>query len=336
LKPDPEIHSMSAKILITGGTGFLGSHLAEHLARESVPVRVLVRRTSQVGFLQKLGVELCEGSLEDEAGLRRAVQGCSAVVHCAGAIKVRRLEEFDAVNVGGTRRLLEACTATSEVRRFVLVSSLAAQGPAESPAPPADAPPRPVSEYGRSKLAAERETLRFADRLVVVAVRPPAIYGPRDQETFPFFRFASWGLLPVLGDGTSLVSMIYATDVAQALHLCATAPEVPSGAVYGVSDGAPHSWVEIGQSMAAVFGRRGRTVPLPLALFSTAAHVGALYSRLFGKAVMFTPDKLAELRQKYWLCDNTRIHKDIGFAPAVELTQGIPLAIEWYRQNGWL
>src|SRR5205814_7617684 len=141
-----------------------------------------------------LGVELCEGSLEDEESLRRAVQGCSSVVHCAGAIKVRRLDEFEAINVGGTHRLLEAACASPEVRRFVLVSSLAAHGPSDSPQPRAvEAEARPVSEYGRSKLAAEREALRYADRLSVAVVRPPAIYGPRDPETFPFFRFASWG-----------------------------------------------------------------------------------------------------------------------------------------------
>src|SRR5262245_27588420 len=109
------------KVLITGGTGFLGSHLAQQFCREGVAVRALVRKTSQVAFLQKLGVELCEGALEDDAALRRAVEGCGAVVHCAGAIKVRRLEEFEAINAGGTLRLLEACAATPEARRFVLV-----------------------------------------------------------------------------------------------------------------------------------------------------------------------------------------------------------------------
>jgi nucleoside-diphosphate-sugar epimerase len=328
---------MSMKVLITGGTGFLGSHLAERAAHEGLAVRALVRRTSQIGPLRELGVELCEGSLEDEAALRRAVEGCTAVIHCAGAVKVRRLEEFEAVNAGGTRRLAEACVQTPGVRRFVLVSSLAAQGPASGPEPPpVDAEPRPVSAYGRSKLAAEREALRFADRLSVAVVRPPAIYGPRDAELFPFFRLARRGLLPVLGDGSGLVSMIYATDAARALVLCVAAPEAPAAAVYTVSDGTPQSWVEIGQSLAAVFGRRGRIVRLPLALFSAAAGLGRLYSRISDRPVMFTPDKLDELRQRYWLCDNTQIHKDLGFVPEIGLARGMALAAEWYRQNGWL
>jgi nucleoside-diphosphate-sugar epimerase len=148
---------MSEKLLITGATGFLGSHLAELACRDGLEVRALVRRTSRVDFLRRLGLELCEGSLEDAASLQRALQDCSAVVHCAGAIKARNAAEFEAVNTGGTRRLLEAAASVGTVRRFVLVSSLAAHGPSDSPLPrPVDAPGQPVSGYGRSKLAAER------------------------------------------------------------------------------------------------------------------------------------------------------------------------------------
>jgi 2-alkyl-3-oxoalkanoate reductase len=328
---------MAEKILITGATGFVGSHLAEILHRDGHALRALVRRGSRQDVLRGLGIELAEGSLEDPESLRRAAEGCSAVIHCAGAIKVRRgTGEFDEVNTAGTRRLLEACLA-ADASRFVLVSSLAAHGPAVSSVPrPVDAEAQPVSAYGRSKLAAEAEALRFADRLSVAVVRPPAIYGPRDVETFPFFRFASWGVLPIAGDGSSMVSLAYVTDVARALEQCATAKDLRSGSVYTVCDGGQYNWLEVMQGMAAVFGKRGRVLRLPLALFGGAARVGQLYGRLSGRPVMLGPDKVLELRQKYWICDNSRLHADLGFEPRVSLMEGLPLAVEWYRQNGWL
>src|SRR5438105_10238363 len=170
------------RVLLTGGSGFLGSFVAEQLAAEGHVVRALVRPRSERKVLDKLPrVELAPGAIEDRASLGAAVDGVDAVVHVAGIVKARRPAEFFEVNTQGTRNLLEAAMRRP-VPRFVYVSSLAAVGPSADGTPvPDDVEPRPVTHYGRSKLEAERAVLAAKDRLHVTVVRPPLIYGPRDR-----------------------------------------------------------------------------------------------------------------------------------------------------------
>jgi len=146
------------KVFLTGGSGFLGSFVAEQLTGEGHTVRALVRPRSDKRALEKLPrVEFAPGAIEDPASLGPALDGVDAVVHVAGIVKARKPADFFAVNTQGTRNLLDAAVARGGLRRFVYVSSLAAVGPSADGTPvPDDAEPRPVTHYGRSKLEAER------------------------------------------------------------------------------------------------------------------------------------------------------------------------------------
>jgi putative NADH-flavin reductase len=169
-------------ILVTGATGFLGSHVAEQLAQQGERVRALVRSTSDTRFLKSLsGVELVHGSVEDRKSVLAAAEGVTGIVHAAGLVKAKSAEDFMRTNCGGTENLLEAAVAHRDtVKRFVLVSSLAALRPSDGSGSPVaeDVEPRPVTDYGRSKLAAERAAFGKKDSVSVVVMRPPAIYGP--------------------------------------------------------------------------------------------------------------------------------------------------------------
>ncbi|MCK6590321.1 MAG: SDR family NAD(P)-dependent oxidoreductase [Polyangiaceae bacterium] len=173
------------KVFVTGASGFLGSHVAEQLSAEGHSVVALVRRSSNTKFLSTLkNVELAYGAVEDAASVRAAVKGADAVVHSAGLVKARNEQEFHRVNVEGTRNVLEAAAEEcSGPRRFVFVSSLAAVGPSIDGKPVGtEAEGKPVTAYGRSKLAAERLVLEAKEKLPVVVLRPPMIYGPRDPD----------------------------------------------------------------------------------------------------------------------------------------------------------
>src|SRR5581483_8675949 len=201
----------SERALVTGASGFIGRHLAEHLLREGVRVRVLVRDARR---WRGPRTEMAVGDLADRAALRNAVRGVDRVYHVAGLTKARREADYFTVNHLGTVHLLQACLEVNPaLRRFVLVSSQAAAGPVWAGRPVTEHdPPRPVSAYGWSKLRAEQAALACSPLLPITIVRPPVVYGPRDRDTLLVFRAARFGLVPRLGP-LACLSIVHVDDL---------------------------------------------------------------------------------------------------------------------------
>ena len=176
------------------------------------------------------------GALNDPASLDAALRGVTHVIHCAGCTKALRPSEFHTVNHAGTRNVVEAVNRQpGQIQRFVHVSSLAAGGPATAVRPAReDDPPRPVSEYGRSKLAGEEE-VRRAGKAEHVIVRPPAVYGPRDEAFLPLFQAVKAHLLPSFGGGRQALSLVYVKDLAEAIVTCLTHPSAGGKIFYVTS-----------------------------------------------------------------------------------------------------
>jgi nucleoside-diphosphate-sugar epimerase len=326
------------KVLLTGGSGFLGSHVAEQLSAQGAEVRALVRPTSDSAFLRTLrGVELVTGAVEDRPSLDQAVAGVDAVIHAAGLVKARRPEDFAAVNVQGTRNLLDAIVAHgSSVRRFVFVSSQTAVGPSFDGRPVDPNADRPVNAYGRSKAEAERVARERADRLQVVIVRPSFVYGPRDRETLSFFQSIASRALPMFGDGSMLTSVVYGPDAARACIRAAEA-DVPSGSAYFLEDGHPYVWRHMLEDIERAMGVRALwRIGLPIPVLLAVAFGVELFGRLTGRAMMLTRDKVAELRGVHWVCDGSAARRDLGWQPTVDWTEGTRLTVDWYRAHGWL
>jgi nucleoside-diphosphate-sugar epimerase len=326
------------KVLLTGGSGFLGSHVAEQLSARGDEVRALVRQSSDSTFLRSLaGVELVSGAIEDRASLDLAVKGVDAVVHSAGLVKARRPEDFVTTNVQGTRNLLDSILKHGpSVRRFVLVSSLTAVGPSLDGSPVAADANRPVNAYGRSKARAEQVVRDVADRLSVVIVRPSVLYGPRDRETLSFFKSIASGALPLMGDGSMLTSVAYGPEAADGC-LRALEADVPSGSSYFLDDGHPYVWRHMLEDIERAMGTRALWrigMPIPL-LFAVAFGV-ELFGRLTGRAVMLTRDKVKELNGLHWVCDSSATRRELGWQPKIDWIEGTRLTVDWYRAQGWL
>jgi 2-alkyl-3-oxoalkanoate reductase len=327
------------RVLLTGGSGFVGSYVAEQLAALGHTVRALVRPHSDSKLLKTLkNVEFAPGAVEDRASLQAAVRGVDAVVHVAGLVKARRPEDFFAVNAEGTQNLLAAAEAHAPVlRRFVYVSSLSAVGPSPDGKPvPDDAPARPVTHYGRSKLAGEQAVLGAKDRIPVTVIRPPLIYGPRDRETLAFFTSVKRGVLPVLGDGTNTLSVVYGEDCAAAI-VRATVTNGPSGRAYFVDDGSVYVWRDALAEVEKAMGRRAFfRLGLPMPAVVVAAAATQLYGKVTGTAQMLTLDKLNELKQRHWVCEGTGARRDLGWQPRTTWHDGVAKTVAWYQQAGWL
>lgn len=327
------------KVLLTGGSGFLGSHVAEQLSLAGDEVVALVRKSSSVRFLESLDrVSFAYGAVEDRSAVREAMRGVDAVIHCAGLVKARDEGEFFRTNAGGTENLLDAARDVApDLQRFVLVSSLAAIGPSVDGRPiPPDSSPKPVTKYGRSKLEAERIAIARKDELPVVVLRPPMIYGPRDSESFAFFQSVSRRFLPYLGDGKNTLSVIYAADAASAC-VRAISAEVPSGSAYFLEDGEVYVWREMLREIERAIGADALVrMSVPFPVFRAAAFASEKLGQLRGKAVMLTRDKANELAQQHWVCDGQSARGALGWEPKVKWPEGAKLAVDWYRSNGWL
>lgn len=317
-------------ILITGATGFVGSHLVEALAARGIRARALVRETSDTALLERHGFETVVGSLSDPASLRRAAAGARTVLHLAAATRALNEDTFRSINVEGTENVVAALRAEGG-RRMVYLSSMAAVGPSRGRPVRPDDEPRPLTAYGRSKLAGEEVAL--ASGLDVAVIRAPAVYGPGDRDLLPFFRLARRGILPVVGRADRRVQLVHAADLASAV-VAAGAAEGVSG-VYHVAEPRSYGWGEVLSLVADAVGRRGVRVPVPGVVVKAAAALSEGLARLRGRPVIFDRDKAKELMAG-WLCDTAAARADLGFEPSFPLAEGLRETVEWYRTYGWL
>lgn len=327
------------KVLVTGGSGFLGSHVAEQLTQAGHTVRALVRKSSNRKFLSTLkSVELAEGAVDDRESVFEAMKGVDAVVHSAGVVKAKNEADFFACNTRGTVNLLEAAIAHApNLKRFVHVSSLEARGPSRDGSPISIDDAQPVTAYGRSKLAAEKECLARKDELPVVVLRPGAIYGPRDVEILEAFRAAKKRQWPVIGDGDMLGSWVYGPDCARACIVAIDA-KVPSGSIYSIDDGEP---LPMARAMGELLHEALGTRPLfkmgvPFPILRLASLGVEAYGKVRGKPVMLTREKVAMLKKDWVADDSKRAWSDLGWKPEVRFTEGLKKTADWYRENGWL
>lgn len=324
------------KILVTGGTGFIGSHVVEALAGRGEHVRCLVRSLDHPGWLAGLDVETMKGDCTRPETLSDALRGVDRVVHVAGATFAPSRAAFFRANAEGTRNLVDACLASGGVERFVLVSSQAAAGPGSPGRPIRETdPPRPLTPYGESKLAAERYCLEAAERLPVQILRPAAVYGPRDKAFLPVFRLARRGILLELGFGERVVSLCYVEDLARAI-VVAIDSHFASGSVYFVADSEPYAWDSVEKRLCAHWGVTGRRIVIPGIVLKTAGVMGQAYSALTGKSIPINRARAAELLEKHWVCDSTAAQRDLDFPPGINLENGLQKAVRWYEQNNWL
>ena len=323
--------------LVTGATGFIGSHLAESLLEKGIRVRALVRKTSSLRWLKGLSVEFVEGDVADRASIRGALAGTDYVFHLAGTIQALSKKEFYDINVEGTRHLLDAVVENkAHLKKFVLVSSQAAGGPSEGEKPVGEEdPPHPVSHYGESKLAAEKLTLQFAKELPLVVLRPPTIYGPRETRVYQAFQMMKKGIGLAVGRRHKFISVCYVGDLVKAI-LMAAFQSRPSGRVYNVAGEKPYEWVEFLNAMSHAMKHRYRLFRIPVPLLYLLGAGGELYSRLSRHSSLFTWQKVKEFVQHSWVIDGTKIRQELGWHEKTSLQEGMIKTTVWYRRAGWL
>jgi nucleoside-diphosphate-sugar epimerase len=334
------------RALITGASGFIGWHLVDLLVKRGVRVTCLVQRTSQLKRLQTLDVELIYGDITDHECLPAAVKDADAVFHLAGLICAFSAAQLYRVNEGGVRNVVAACAARPTPPTVVIVSSLAAAGPSPKGRLRVETdPPRPVSNYGRSKLAGERAAAEFAAQLPISVVRPPIVFGEGDTTTLRMIR-------PIARRGIHLVpswfnhrfSLVHARDLSAALIAAAeqgrrlqAGDDDSAQGVYYVGGGEDPIYADLGRKIAKALGRQSVWVLRsgPLMTWGTATTFEIL-ARIQRKPLVVNWDKAREGTAGSWACSDQRARDELGYAPSATLDEHLARTMTWYLEQGWL
>ncbi len=325
------------RALVTGGQGFIGSHLCAGLLTQGHRVRVLARPSSDLRNLAGVDVEVVRADITQPESLPSAVAGCDLIFHVAGALKGLREQDLFRVNADGTRNLVAAATsAQPRPSRFVYVSSLAAAGPSPGGTAPRseEIPPQPLTWYGHSKLAGEN-AVRATTGLDWTVVRPPIVFGPRERDVLGYFRIARRGFLPVVGFSDRYYSLIYVDDLVDGLVRAAAAPAAV-GQTYFLAGPEVVSWVELGQLIASALRVAGRPLRLPEFVAAAAGRIADLYALARGRPEIFSSQKVIEMLAPAWVCSADKAARDFGWRASTPLPDGLATTARWYREHGWL
>jgi nucleoside-diphosphate-sugar epimerase len=324
-------------ILITGGSGFIGSHLVEALCSHGQPVRCLIRRVSakRHPFSLPVETEAVFGDLVTGEGLRAALEGVSTVIHLAGVTKALAVRDFYAGNVRATENLARALLeAGGRGVRFVYVSSLAAIGPSADGTPISeDAEPHPLTHYGKSKLEGERIVRALLPDAVIV--RPPVVYGPRDTDVLEIFKSISKGFVLEIAGGERWFQAIYVKDLVKGLLAAACAPGA-SGRAYFLAHSKAVSWSELSSAAAGIMMKRPRILKVPAALAYAVGGLAEVWSRLTNAPGIVSREKVKEAQCRHWTCDTSRAARELGFQAQTPLELGLAQTLAWYKEAGWL
>jgi len=326
------------KIFLTGATGFLGSHTARLLARMH-EITALVRKTSSKAALNDIPLHFFEGHLEDSSHLVSGLEGQDIVIHIAGAVKALNRKDFFRVNAQGTKNLIEAVLKCKKKPQFFLhISSIAVLNPEKDGNDFCISPEEcnPLSLYGQSKLAGEKQ-LRLLEGIVPFAtIRPPILYGPWDQELLPLFRaIQRWNIAPLYQKGENQFSICYIENIAQAILQLIEKPP-PSSSIFCLDDGVKHSWRSFAHALGEVIGKKANLLSIPQPLFHGAAYLSTLYSAITRTPSAFSSDKLLEIKQKSWVCGFKNLNQTTHWTPQTPLQEGLRKTLEFYRKQAWL
>ena len=322
--------------VVTGASGFVGSHIADELLRRGARVRCIVRRSSSRRWLERKPLEVVVAPLEDSTVLAAAVAGATWIVHAAGLTSARSAAEFHEANVGGTERMLRAAlTVGPGLRRFLVISSQAAGGPSRDGMPVSEAhPPRPVSAYGESKLRSEELVLQMRNRLSVCSIRPPAVYGPRDEATLKLFVAVKRHLQPVLHRGGKF-SLVHVEDLARACWL-ALEDDRAAGEIFFVAEPDATNYDEMGKFAKRALGTWAVRFEPPAWLLTAGALAGEAIGALTNRPPFLSRAKLREIQAGDWICTSVKIRARLGWSPRMPIEEGFRQTAAWYREAGWL
>jgi nucleoside-diphosphate-sugar epimerase len=323
--------------LVTGSNGFIGSHLVEKLIAENHHVRCLVRKTSNLQWIEHLPAKLVYGDITHYESLSSAVQEIDYIFHLGGTVRARMKDDFFQINVRGTENLINACLNTNQnIKKFVFISSQAAAGPSPEKRKLRESDtPTPISLYGYSKLQAEKLVLNLKNEIPITIIRPPSVYGPRDDDILEMFRFVKHGIKPQLGFKEKYLSLIHVSDLVDGIYR-ASRTTISDGEIYHLANNGMVTIPDFLSEIEYAMNKKALPVKIPVFIIDIFAQFSELFARFNNTIALVNKDKALEMKQDYWLLDNEKAKHDLNFEPRISLSEGIRMTLEWYKTHGWL
>lgn len=323
------------RAFVTGGTGFIGSHLIDYLLdNKGAEVYALVRDPSNLKWLTGLDVHLLKGDL---LTLPSLPSGIDYIFHIGGITKAHKLADYYTVNQHGTASLFQTLQSQRvSPKKIIYLSSIAASGPSTDKIPVKESDePHPIHSYGKSKLLGEREALKYKNNFSLIIIRVGAVYGPRDKDFLSYFKIIKKGILPSLASNERWLSMCYIKDLIHAFDLCLR-KDLETGEIFNIADPHPYTWDELGKEAGEILGKKLFSVKVPLFLLYPAALISETISKLRKKTTTFDLRRLKEMKQPAWVADTTKAESLLAFLPQFSLQDGLQISLDWYIDQGWL
>ena len=323
------------KAFVTGGTGFIGSHLVDTLIANETwdDVRCLVRNREK--WLENKEYTKIPGDLHAISAIRKGMENVDTVFHLAGVVMAKSQREFDYANVDATENIIRSAEKAG-VKKVVILSSLAAAGPSNGTPKSEGDPMNPVSMYGESKKRMESLIHEIAPKdMSITILRPPAVYGPREDQIFTLFKMMKNGIAPIVGDGYEPeLSMVYVQDVIQGI-IKAEKQNQAGVNTYFISGEKITNWNEIKDIVATVLGKKSLAIKLKPQWVKKIAGAIETTASFFGSYPVVNREKANEMILE-WTCSIEKAKKELDYHPEYSLEEGISRTLRWYKKHGWL
>lgn len=323
--------------VVTGANGFVGSHLVDLLLANNYKVKCIIRKTSNTRWLDGKNVEIFNCGLVDKESLKKAFENSNYIFHVAGVVKSKKPAGYFSGNVDTTRILLETALEFKEsIKKFIVVSSQTACGPSLNGKPITEEDEcKPITTYGRSKLAEEKLALSFKQEFPITICRAPAVYGERDTEILIFFQTFNRGLMTTIGFNKKLVSLIHIKDLVQGFLLAAES-EKAAGETYFISSEKYYTWEEVGEVTSRIMTKKPFKVKVPHSIVYTIAAFAQFFSLASSKAATLNIEKARDITQAAWICDTSKAVRELNYHQNISLEEGIKLTVDWYKKMKWI
>jgi len=321
-------------VLVTGASGFIGSHIVDALLQRHCTVHCLVRRTSDLRWLDRTKVQLHYGNLEKSFSLKEGLEKTDYLFHCAGLTRAKSRREFFRINATACKTLYEECLEHGKrLKRIIHISSLASVGPA-LPDQPVDenTPCKPLTYYGKSKLAGEEIARQFSSSLPLIILRPPIVYGPREINFFVFIDGIAKGWNLQMGHKNRVLSLIYIMDLVQAMLRAAIRPSSGND-LFFITDGNFYHWDDVVETASNVLNVRPRSIRIPDRLLGFIGLLLEFISIYQKNPPLLDRQRIIDIRQSTWTASSKKFFDQFEFQPQYDLQKGLKETVDWHKKQ---